>query len=66
MDSEVLQKARDARGMTNAKIARAISVSESYICKIMTGERPVTKELQQKGFYEILGLPEPHDAQKSA
>lgn len=60
------QRARDQRGLTNARIARQIMVSESYVCKVMKGERPVTRELQHKGFYQILGLPEPQDAKKSA
>lgn len=58
MEHRVFQKARDERNLTNSKIARCINRSESYVCKIMKGERPVTSKIQRE-FYSILGLPEP-------
>ena len=41
-----LQAARARRGLTNAQIARALGVSESYISKLMSGARtPKDREI---------------------
>lgn len=55
---DLLQQARDLRGLTNAEISRILGVSESLISKVMSGARRPSGELLPK-LCRILQIPEP-------